>query len=116
MTQACFTTAHFVRLKSAVPLLLYANHVQVLWANPLLTPLPHTPLRVFCLYGAGKQTEVGYHYRYSATPNVTYEIETRYASASVGLPLHRTQHRLVGDLYFPTRQYGVCPSAVTVCN
>ena len=32
------------------------------WTDPTITPLPRTKMRIWCSYGIGVQTEVGYHF------------------------------------------------------
>lgn len=47
------------------------------WSNPLAVPLPNAPsLKIFCLYGYGKQTEEAYFYKPAKEENgVKYDMD-----------------------------------------
>jgi phospholipid:diacylglycerol acyltransferase len=54
---------------------------QKYWSNPLESPLPFAPnMKIYCLYGVGKETERGYIYSYDKNGKIPYSIQTKYSN------------------------------------
>jgi len=63
------------------------------WSNPLESPLPKAPnLKIYCLYGVGRETERGYFYRHQVTGTEPenslvphWSINTTHSNDSIGV-------------------------------
>ena len=74
------------------------------WSNPLATALPHAPgLAIACMYGVGKESELGYAFRGTTSSDKTVVVrvgvdgEVRGRQRGEGLKEEETEETEVGE-------------------